>query len=55
MNVPLGVGVAALKKSKKLGVLYMDKIHTKKDLIYEQDNIDFLVKGSIRLIDSIQG
>lgn len=55
MNVPLGVGVAALKKSKKFGVLYMDKIHTKKDLIYEQDNIDFLVKGSIRLIDSIQG
>ncbi|MBO5937671.1 MAG: M28 family peptidase [Clostridia bacterium] len=54
MNVPLGVGVAALKKSKKFGVLYMDKIHTKKDTVYQQDNIDFLVKGSLRFIDSIQ-
>lgn len=54
MNVPLGVGVAALKKSKKFSVLYMDKIHTKKDTVYQQDNIDFLVKGSLRLIDSIQ-
>lgn len=55
MNVPLGVGVAALKKSKKFGVLYMDKIHTKNDTVYMQGNIDFLVKGSINLIDSIQG
>ena len=54
MNVPMGVGVAALKKSKKFGVLYMDKIHTKKDTVYQQDNIDFLVKGSLRFIDSIQ-
>ena len=54
MNVPMGVGVAALKKSKKFGVLYMDKIHTKKDIVYKMDNIDFLVKGSLRLIDSIQ-
>ena len=55
MNVPLGVGVAALKKSKKFGVLYMDKIHTKKDTVYMQENIDFLVKGSLNLIGSIQG
>ena len=55
MNVPKGVGVAALKKSKKFGVLYMDKIHTKKDTVYVQENIDFLVKGSLNLIDSIQG
>lgn len=55
MNMPKGVGVAALKKSKKLGVLYMDKIHTKKDTVYKLENIDFLVKGSLNLIDSIQG
>lgn len=54
MNVPLGVGVAALKKSKKLGVLYMDRIHTKKDTVYIQENIEFLVKGSLSLIDSVQ-
>ena len=53
MNVPLGVGVAALKKSKKLGVLYMDRIHTKKDTVYNEENIEFLVKGSVRLVDII--
>ncbi len=53
MNVPKGAGVAALKKSKKFGVLYMDKIHTKKDTVYSQENIDFLVKGSLRLIDGM--
>ncbi len=53
MNVPLGVGVAALKKSKRFGILYMDRIHTTKDTIYMQENIEFLVKGSLRLIDSI--
>ncbi len=53
MNVPLGVGVAALKKSKKFGVLYMDKIHTKKDTVYNEENIEFLVRGSMRLIDRI--
>ena len=50
MNVPMGVGVAALKKSKS-GVLYMDKIHTKKDTVYCQDNIDFLVNGSLSLVE----
>ena len=53
MNVPLGVGVAALKKSKRLGVLYMDRIHTKKDTVYNEENIEFLVKGSVRLVDII--
>ena len=53
MNVPLGVGVAALKKSKRFGVLYMDKIHTKKDKVYNEKNIDFLVKGSLKLVDNI--
>ena len=54
MNVPMGVGVAALKKSKKLGVLYMDRIHTKKDTVYNEENIAFLVRGSLKLIDRIQ-
>lgn len=51
MNVPMGVGVASLKKSKISGVLYMDKIHTKKDTVYCQDNIDFLVNGSLSLVE----
>jgi Zn-dependent M28 family amino/carboxypeptidase len=49
---PRGVGVAALNKSKH-GVLYMDKIHTRKDTVYREENIDFLVKGSIKLTETI--
>ena len=44
-----GIGVAALKKSKRLGVLYMDRIHTKKDVIYREENIEFLTNGAIKL------
>ncbi|MBQ9116581.1 MAG: M28 family peptidase [Clostridia bacterium] len=53
MLFPKGVGVAALKKSKKLGVLYMDKIHTSKDTVYEEKNIEFLVRGSINLTSAL--
>lgn len=41
-----GVGVAALKKSKR-GILYMDRIHTGKDTIFEEKNIAYLVEHSI--------
>lgn len=44
-----GIGVAALKKSKSFGVLYMDRIHTKKDVIYREENIEFLTNGAITL------
>ena len=46
---PMGVGVGAFNKSKRLGILYMDKIHTNKDTIYMEQNIDFLVRGSVNL------
>ena len=49
-NFPVGVGVAALKKSRWLGVLYMDRIHTKKDTVYREENIAFLKKGAERLL-----
>ncbi|MBQ8504101.1 MAG: M28 family peptidase [Clostridia bacterium] len=49
-NFPYGVGVAALKKTKG-GLLYMDKIHTKKDTVYEEKNIEFLCSGSIKLTE----
>ena len=48
-----GIGVAALKKSKRFGILYMDRIHTKKDVIYREENIDFLVNGVICLTQMI--
>ncbi len=44
-----GIGVAALKKSKLFGTLYMDRIHTNKDMIYREENIQFLTDGAIKL------
>ncbi len=47
-----GVGVAALKKTKG-GILYMNRIHTKKDTVYNEENIEFLVNGSVKLAEII--
>lgn len=52
-NFPMGVGVAALKKSAKTGVLYMDRIHTAKDTAYDERNISYLASGAITLLDFI--
>ncbi len=52
-NFPQGVGVAALLKSKKFGILYMDKIHTPKDRVYREENIEFLTEGSIKLAEML--
>ena len=43
-----GIGVAALKKSKFPGILYFDKIHTSKDVVYREENIQFLTDGAIK-------
>ena len=43
-----GVGVAALR-STKCGLLYMNRIHTNRDVIYCEDNIEFLKNGAIEL------
>ena len=47
-NFDLGIGVAALKKAK-CGVLYMDKIHTARDTVYDEENIEYLKNGAIEL------
>ena len=44
-----GIGVAALKKAKLFGTLYMDRIHTKRDVIYRKENIRFLTDGAVNL------
>jgi len=46
---PCGVGVAALKKTKRGNILYMNRIHTNRDVIYREENIEFLVSGSVKL------
>lgn len=47
-----GVGVASLNKTKR-GILYMNKIHTKKDTVYNEENIEFLVDGAIKLLKAL--
>ena len=51
-NFPCGVGVAACRK--KRGILYLGRIHTPRDTVYEQKNIDFLVAGSLNLTKNIK-
>lgn len=43
-----GVGVAALRATKG-GLLYMNRIHTSRDVIYREENIEFLKEGAIKL------
>lgn len=52
-NFPCGVGVCALKRSKKFGVLYMNKIHTNRDIVYNEQNIEYLKDSSITLVQMI--
>jgi hypothetical protein len=47
-NFSRGVGAAALKKAKG-GLLYMDRIHTKRDTVYMEENIVYLTEGAVRL------
>ena len=48
-NFPKGVGIAAFKRSKWLG-LYCDKIHTKKDTTLDQTNVNILRAALTTLI-----
>ena len=52
MVFPVGVGIAALKRSKS-GILYMDRIHTTRDTIYNEENIAYLVCASCRLAELV--
>ena len=48
MNFPCGVGVAALRSTKG-GLLYMNRIHTRRDVIYREENIEFFLRGAVEL------
>lgn len=52
-NFKGGVGVASLKYSKALRALYMDKIHTKHDTVFNEANIKFLTDGAVKLVDHL--
>lgn len=46
-----GIGIAALKKGR-IG-LYMDRIHTKRDTVFMEKNIEYLAKGAAAFADSV--
>lgn len=49
---PMNAAVAALNKSERWG-LYMDKIHTDQDRVFDTDNIIFLRDGTLRLLEEL--
>lgn len=51
-NFKRGVGVCALKHNKFWGY-YMDRIHTAKDTILEEENIAILRDGAVRFVESL--
>ena len=46
INFRHGIGVAAMNKTKR-GLLYMNRIHTPRDTVYDEENIKFLKSGAI--------
>lgn len=50
-NFKYGIGVCAVIKGKKFE--YIDKIHTKKDIVLREENIKYLTDKSIKLIERI--
>ena len=49
---PVAIAVAALKHSKIFGY-YMDRIHTKRDTVFEEANISFLTEKTVTLFENI--
>lgn len=49
MNFPINIGVAALKHKRFLGY-YLDRIHTKHDTVFREENIRYLIKSSIKFV-----
>ena len=52
-SFPYGIGVASLKKTKLFGILYMNRIHTPKDTIFREENIEYLTQGAIKLAETL--
>ncbi len=51
-NFPVGVGVCSLKRTKR-GILYMNKIHTAWDIVYKEENIEYLKTSSINFVKEL--
>lgn len=48
-----GIGVCAMKKNKFFKSGYIDRIHTKRDTIFRDENIMYLAEGSYKLYKNI--
>lgn len=53
MRFKKGVGIAALKRFKDTKILYMNRIHTRRDTVYQEENIEFLSDASVKLVDML--
>lgn len=49
INFPINIAVAALKRKRFLGY-YLDRIHTKHDTVFREENIRYLIKSSIKFV-----
>ena len=52
MRFKHGVAVCACKKAKLIGY-YCDKIHTKRDTVCEQENLDFIADGLAQFVNAL--
>jgi len=50
MNFKKNIGVAVFKRNKLIGY-YMDRIHTRKDVIFEERNIEMIIKGLKKFVN----
>ena len=49
-NFPIHMALSSMKKHKIIG-LYMDRIHTTRDVIFEEKNIAYLCDSLTKFID----
>ncbi len=49
-NFPVNAAVSAMNRHKLAG-LYMNKIHTKHDTVFQEDNIHYLTDATVKLAD----
>lgn len=52
-NFPMGIGCMACKKTKR-GVLYTPFIHTPKDTVAKNENIEYITDGIVRFLGEIK-
>jgi hypothetical protein len=52
IGFPINIAVSALKKNRILG-LYMNRIHTSRDTVFDERNIEFISNKTKQLIEKI--